>query len=289
MSNEIQQKQLKKRGRKPKGGKIISNVENLKNNTIKQNNNIILHLNCNKYDVIKKDNTSGNDNCNDIMNSHNKKHYINPYQLNKNNNSNEDNTVNHNMIENNHLNKSELSEKNLFLKLNELAYNLHTNNINENNSSCFWCTCNFDNPPIYIPESNINDIYNCYGSFCTPECAVGYLFKENIDSSTKFERYYLINYIYSKVYNYKKNIKPAPSPYYLLNKFNGTLTIEEYRKLLDTDRLILVVDKPLTRNFPELYEDNNDLNINIINTNNYKINYKIKQNKNDIVIKQFCV
>jgi len=288
MSNEIQQKQLKKRGRKPKGGKIISNVDNLKNNIIKQNNNIILHLNCNKDDVIKNDNYICNVNGLDIINSNNKKQDINPYHLNNKNNI--DNNQNHNNnIENNNLNKTELGNKNLFLKLNELAYKLHTNNINENNSSCFWCTCNFDNPPIYIPESNINDIYNCYGSFCTPECAVGYLFKENIDSSTKFERYYLINYIYSKVYNYKKNIKPAPSPYYLLNKFNGTLTIEEYRKLLNTDRLILVVDKPLTRNFPELYEDNNDMNIDIINTNNYKINYKIKQNKNEIVTKQFSV
>ena len=36
---------------------------------------------------------------------------------------------------------------------------------------------------------------------------------------------------YSNI-NYTKNIKPAPSPYYTLNKFFGNLSIQEYRKLL---------------------------------------------------------
>jgi hypothetical protein len=173
--------------------------------------------------------------------------------------------------------------------LSTLAHRLHTNNIIENNSSCFWCTCSFGNPPIYIPQIKINEIYNCYGCFCSPECAAGYLFKENIDSSTKFERYFLLNFIYSKVYDYNKNIKPAPEPYYLLDKFNGTLTIDEYRQLLKTDRLILVVDKPLTRTFPELHEDNNDININIVNSNNFEINHKHKPNKSDILKHNFNI
>jgi hypothetical protein len=80
--------------------------------------------------------------------------------------------------------------------------------------------------------------------------------KENIDDSTKFERYHLLNQIYSKVYNYKKNIKPAPNPYFLLEKFYGNLSIQEYRKLLKTEHMLLVIDKPMTRILPELHEDN---------------------------------
>tara|TARA_Y100000768_G_C23845143_1_gene618138 strand:+ start:162 stop:479 length:318 start_codon:yes stop_codon:yes gene_type:complete len=81
---------------------------------------------------------------------------------------------------------------------------------------------------------------------------------ENIDSSSKFERYYLLNNIYGKIYNYDKNIKPAPSPHYFLNKFYGNLDIQEYRKLLENERLLLVVDKPLSQVLPEIYEENED-------------------------------
>ena len=49
--------------------------------------------------------------------------------------------------------------------------------------------------------------------------------------------------------------------------------IEEYRKILNNEQLLLVVEKPLTHVFPELYEDNNNflLNKKIIPNNNYKI------------------
>jgi hypothetical protein len=87
--------------------------------------------------------------------------------------------------------------------------------------------------------------------------------KENIDDSTKFERYHLLNQIYSKVYDYKKNIKPAPNPYYLLDKFYGNLSIQEYRKLLKSEHMLLVIEKPMTRILPELHEDSEDFIMNI--------------------------
>jgi hypothetical protein len=102
-----------------------------------------------------------------------------------------------------------------------------------------------------------------YGSFCRPECAAAYLMKENIDDSTKFERYHLLNQIYSRVYDYKKNIKPAPNPYFLLDKYYGNLTIQEYRKLLKSEHMLLVIEKPMTRILPELHEDNEDFMANI--------------------------
>tara|TARA_B100001063_G_C16296504_1_gene326311 strand:- start:244 stop:507 length:264 start_codon:yes stop_codon:yes gene_type:complete len=56
----------------------------------------------------------------------------------------------------------------------------------------------------------------------------------------------------------------------MLDKFYGNLSIQEYRKLLQNERLILVVDKPLTRVLPELHEDNNEyiINKNIHNSDN---------------------
>jgi hypothetical protein len=86
--------------------------------------------------------------------------------------------------------------------------------------------------------------------------------EENIDSSIKFERYSLLNNIYSKIYEYTKNIKPAPNPHYMLDKFYGNLSIQEYRNLLKSHRLYLMIDKPLTRILPEYYEENDDFIIN---------------------------
>jgi len=102
--------------------------------------------------------------------------------------------------------------------------------------------------------------------------------EEPIDSSSKFERYHLLNHIYAKIFDYKKNIKPAPNPYYMLERYFGNLTIQEYRALLKNERLFLVVDKPLTRISPELHEDNDDFIINnkIIPSNNATFHSKNK-------------
>ena len=183
--------------------------------------------------------------------------------------------------------------KEIFKKLKQLEMNLHINNINDKKSACFWCTCEFDNPPIYIPKHFLKDSYHVYGCFCSPECGVAHLMEENIDSSTKFERYHLLNHIYSKIYDYKKNIKPAPNPYYLLDKFYGNLSIQEYRTLLSNDRLFLIVNKPLTKIMPELHQDNDDFIINnkIIPTNAYNLKKKLEKktapNKNSILTDAF--
>ena len=63
---------------------------------------------------------------------------------------------------------------------------------------------------------------------------------------------------------------------------NSTLTsipttIQEYRKLFQSDQMIYVVNKPLTHILPELYEDNNDflLNNKIIPTNSVNLKKKV--------------
>ena len=116
---------------------------------------------------------------------------------------------------------------------------------------------------------------------------------ENIDSSTKFERYHLFNHIYSKIYDYKKNIKPSPNPHYMLEKFYGNLSIQEYRSLLRNERLFIIVDKPLTRILPELHDDNDEFILNntiIPSNNNYQLKARMqkkKQNKNSILNEKF--
>ena len=113
------------------------------------------------------------------------------------------------------------------------------------------------------------------------------MFKENLDTIIQFERYQLLNYIYGGIYDYNKDIKPAPNPYYTLNKYYGNLTIQEYRQQLEYDRLILIIDKPLTKVFPELHEDNYDFET--IYDNKIMLKKGNKQNKKDVIKDVFNV
>ena len=317
----------KKRGRKPKGGKIIQQVVPINNNK-ETKPNVILHLKCSIKDLQSNSSLSSNiesfnfsskndlnyeiissnqnNNINNINNNNvNQSNYNSNYNctnLNNNNNNNNNFSINNNinddndndMYEEDYYSKNKENDiREVWKKLKVLEHNLHINNISNKKSACFWCTYDFDNPPIYIPKHFIKDSYHVYGCFCTPECATAHLMEENIDSSSKFERYHLINNIYSKIYDYKKNIKPAPNPFYLLDKYYGNLSIQEYRSLLRNERLFLVVDKPLTRILPELHEDNDDFIINnkIIPANTLLIKKKLQKKqqltKNNILSEKF--
>ena len=155
--------------------------------------------------------------------------------------------------------KENVNMKEIWGKLNKLKENLRSNNVSDKNSACFWCTHDFDSPAIYIPKQNCNGLLEVYGCFCSPECACAYLKNQDIDNSIKWERYALLNNTYCKIFDYTRNIKPAPNPHYTLEKFYGNLTIQEYRKLLNNERILMVVDKPMTKVLPELYEENNEI------------------------------
>ena len=237
----------KKRGRKPKGGKIIAKKKNVNPAKKPDKPNIILHLKCSSNDLAE---ASSNSTCSiaphgegsqlQWKNIHSslKKAVVVPQE------DGEDETI---------------PNKPIWDKLKQLSKNLHFNDVSDKKSNCFWCTYPFDTPPIYIPKQERNNIIEVYGCFCSPECACAHLTKEHIDSSTYWERYALLNNIYGKIYTKKERIKPAPDPYHTLDKYYGTLTIKEYRKLLKNDRILIVVDKPLTKILPELHNEKNEI------------------------------
>ena len=289
----------KKRGRKPKGGKIIKKNQKIQKNEIIHKPNIILHLKCNSKDLntLQDFNTSYNPSLS------NPESY-NIYQNNKlgelqyeeikqntpfsktNNiivNDKDFNSTSSNV--NTDSNKENVNIKELWNKLNILKRNLRTNNVSDKRSACFWCTYEFDNPAVRIPKQYNGDVLEVYGCFCSPECACSYLKNEQLDDSTKWERYALLNNVYGKIYEYSKNVKPAPNPHYTLDKYYGNLSIQEYRKLLRKERIFMVVDKPMTKILPELYEENNEIpNVynNILDTkksNNTKFRLKRNQHK----------
>ena len=283
VEHTIEVKKLaRKRGRKPKGGKIVNVVEQLDNIVVPEPN-IILHLHCGISDIKESEflenNTEtkisnietfqfNNDKLNfDTLPTSKKKHY-------KTSSAPQD--INDTITD----------------KLKQLAINLHTNNISDNKSSCFWCTYEFDNQSIYIPKFELDGSYHVYGCFCSPECACAHLFNDpKLSTSVKFERYHLLNYIYCKIYDYNKNIKPAPDPYHTLEKYYGNMTIQEYRHMLKNERVLLVVDKPLTRSLPEIHEDNDDYLLSAKSmsaTSKYRLRRSTnKPSKNDIISNTF--
>jgi hypothetical protein len=305
-NSEKNEQLVKKRGRKPKGGKLTFKQPEtpLVQNSI---SNIILHLKCSLNDLHEYNNkinkmvtnpleynpsiplnilTYNQDDANQFstydenMNWNNNRKeetddstnkpimaYVDEpstnkekYMINVCNTCKENNSETENLNSNT---ENDVNMKDINAKLKKLKICLYKNqNINKK-SACFWCTYDYDNPSCYIPKYEMDGKIYGYGSFCRPECAVAFLMKENIDDSSKFERYHLLNQIYSKIYGFKKNIKPSPNPYYLLEKFYGNLTIQEYRKLLKTEHMLLVIEKPMTRVLPELHEENEDLISNI--------------------------
>jgi hypothetical protein len=317
---------LRKRGRKPKGGKLFTKVQE-NNNVINTTPNIILHLKCSIQDLnehkkvidqIVTDPLSYNPVIPPNIMTYNVDSSVSfseyvqndALALSEGNEQKLDNDRegHHKLAYSDFekLNQSsrqfcsscnsklELDEdkpeeddptinmKDINYKLKKLKISLYKNANPDKKSACFWCTYEYDNHPCYIPKYEMNGEMFGYGSFCRPECAVAYLMKEPIDDSTKFERYHLLNQIYSKVYGFKKNIKPAPSPYFLLEKYYGNLSIQEYRKLLKTEHMLLIIDKPMTRILPELHEDNEDFIMNIYGgkasqTTNQSGVYKVKK------------
>jgi len=304
----------KKRGRKPRGGKIVA-TKQMQTANAAPISNVILHLKCSLNDLSEynyklnrimtnpleynpeippevstyETSSTGFSSFSDPVNdsTSNAKWPSPPLQrickvCNCVNNVDPPTTDTNTDISVSESESAELNIKDVNTKLKLLKIQLYKNAIqSEKKSACFWCTYDFDNTPCYIPKYEMDNTIYGYVSFCRPECAVAFLMKENIDDSTKFERYHILNQIYSRVYNCKKNIKPAPNPYYLLDKFYGTLSIQEYRKLLKTEHLLLVIDKPLTRILPELHEDSDDLLMNIygLNKTNTAVSgvYKVKR------------
>lgn len=311
----------KKRGRKPKGGKLYIKEND---NNIEQNStsNVILHLKCCLKDVedmdiernaIVTDPLEYNPQVPPDIQTYDNVDNANYFQLEEQPITSNvayvkpqtvglcsackttEVTDNINSLDDN----EEVDMKDVASKLKEMKIKLYRSNNIDKKAACFWCTYDFDNQSCHIPKYEMDEEIHGYGSFCRPECAAAYLMKENIDDSTKFERYHLLNQIYSKVYDYKKNIRPAPDPHYLLDKFYGNLTIKEYRKMLKSEHMMLIIEKPMTRILPELHEDNEDIgNSSFVgqSTGNAGV-YKVKRqsekqkgpSKNEIIRENFGI
>lgn len=113
--------------------------------------------------------------------------------------------------------------------------------------ACFWCCHGFSSMPCAIPSHILDEVWHMYGNFCSPECAVAYLFKERIDSVLQWERYALLNSLYARdaevPHGGARGVRPAP-PREVLRMFGGSMDISEYRAAVHEKRLRIDVLTP---------------------------------------------
>lgn len=122
-----------------------------------------------------------------------------------------------------------------------------------NDTCCFWCCHTFQWTSCVLPVSYdaYKDTYTCEGNFCSPECALAYLYKETATESTKWHRQALLRNMYSALYS-AKDLSPAP-PRTLLRMFGGSLDIEQYRSYtMKVNDLIASELPPIRLLFPTM-------------------------------------
>lgn len=277
----------KKRGRKPKGCKMIMSVEEADDKP-KHQQNIILHLKCSSkaaLEWLRNGNQPAIEEAaetpffSNLVYDPGNIRDVEPFDTQHGQYTTiiEEQTVskpedeNEDTIMAKYLELKQYVNRKIAEKVLEIQHKLHKNELNNTKSNCFWDGCPFSGAPVYIPISDTEG----KGCFCCPECACGYNMNDNtIDDATRWERYYKLNNIYGKAYNKTENIRPAPDPRYFLNHYLGTMTIDEYREMIGSNKLWIILDKPLTRVLPELHEERSEVPI-------YSMNLMSKTNSRD--------
>ena len=100
--------------------------------------------------------------------------------------------------------------------------------------ACFWCCHTFDNKPIILPIRDQGEYIQVQGNYCSPECAMSYLFDMHQDSYARWEQLSLLNRLYGPAVG--GPIRPAPNRQ-ILKLFGGPVSIEDYRNLVRQGKL----------------------------------------------------
>lgn len=122
--------------------------------------------------------------------------------------------------------------------------------------NCFWCCHTFKGAPCCLPTKIKNDVFYVYGNFCSKECVAAYNFDSGDNSYNIWERYTLLNHLYSIIEEDPDlKIKLAP-PRMTLEMFGGNLSIEEFRASFTNNKKYKVVFPPMVSIIPSVNESN---------------------------------
>lgn len=108
-------------------------------------------------------------------------------------------------------------------------------------AACFWCCHSFTHRPVVLPLRDTGEFILVSGNFCCPECACAYLFDMRQDAHTRWEQLALLHRIYGAACG--GTIRPAP-PKTILSHFGGSLSIQQYRQLIQSHTVRVDVHLP---------------------------------------------
>jgi hypothetical protein len=111
----------------------------------------------------------------------------------------------------------------------------------ETDLACFWCCEIFHGRPCVIPSAIQEDVWQVYGSFCTPQCGMAYLLSELLDTHTRWERIALLNRLYGAQTNGR--VYPAPSRE-TLQRFGGPISTDDFRAVCEQQRVRVDISLP---------------------------------------------
>ena len=106
--------------------------------------------------------------------------------------------------------------------------------------ACFWDCHSFRGTPFVIPTVIEEGIWRVYGNFCCPECAAAFLFNERLDLHVQWERFALLNRLYSMD---AEPIRLAPART-VLRLFGGAVDISDFRAIVADKRMRVDVMMP---------------------------------------------
>lgn len=118
--------------------------------------------------------------------------------------------------------------------------------------ACYWDTCPFYTPPVYVPLHIGNGNIYTTGYYCSPECAAAAILSREAEGDPH-EQLSLLNTLYTPVYMLDNPIVPAADPRKVLDKFGGPLTIEEYRQALRSGKQLQALPHPVIKNISEIH------------------------------------
>jgi hypothetical protein len=111
----------------------------------------------------------------------------------------------------------------------------------ETDVACFWCCHAFKGRPVVLPIRDEGQYLQVYGNYCSPECAMAYLFDMKQDSHTRWEQLALLNRVYGEYVG--GTVRPAP-PRSILKLFGGPVGIDEYRDIINKKKVRVDIHIP---------------------------------------------
>lgn len=132
--------------------------------------------------------------------------------------------------------------------IHDLMTKIHMQEEYPPGTCCFWCCHSFAWSPFVIPSHYdfYNDFYTAEGNFCSPECALSYIYGEpKLTNSQKWHRHTLLRTIYASMYK-NTDLMCAPDKR-TLRMFGGNLDIKQFRDYIRNGTKPLHLEMPPIR------------------------------------------